>query len=745
MSHRNTKVAWDINSKEIVYIGDRNDWKMTGRDKQHRPIWIPKSGAPEKADRGRNHYCCSEKHVPLKVNQGAVNKWSFSAVRSGSSLSSCNLQPLLGDFQNSRGEGPRHKRAKYILAHFLQSPPGKDEFNVKRGFDVISEGIEKQIPGESVIPDITIEHDDGRPDTYVEIVVTSAPHQNPNAWLFYESRQEQLVVIDVKDNQRGWHYQQERILEILVEKFRRYFNDPERTNAPKIWDDRASSHIPISGLVREWVDSHLDDAEREAWEQQVKADKEEEHDKAKKEHEKLERERQSKKAKRKTILDRATKAAEKFDRTNPRTPATRRIISAYHLETILIESWVAFVADFPDSLKKWLDCEIEDKECIDGARDHYQSRRQRITASIRGDITSADIRLDHDMIEDLVIAVEGEVKLLADAYEKRQKERNQDNQAEQDKQDDYDASLKEIREKEGVAASNRRGERRDFGDKATQVTNHCQAITDAASRYEQLITVHAMQNYQALTQVTTARDNALREIKNAIRHSPPQHYVTVKKDVDKHILDIDNVITKAKRAMDYIDSHRTKLEGLAEPPWMASFGILSRPLKAASEHRLPPDYWDADYPDRELDLDTRLAGLSEHTDTIADVTNYVVEWEAGYTDLTRWELPSVGGRIRLHGDDLSTQIRDFGDNAVRLCDNRIGGVLRFFNSLKGFGFILPDDRSQQDHFFHESSIVGDNLETTNFTPGMKVIFTPTNGKKGPVAQRVQKMPLHWDY
>jgi hypothetical protein len=286
MSHRNTKVAWDINSKEIVYIGDRNDWKMTGRDKQHRPIWIPKSGAPEKADRGRNHYCCSEKHVPLKVNQGAVNKWSFSAVRSGSSLSSCNLQPLLGDFQNSRGEGPRHKRAKYILAHFLQSPPGKDEFNVKRGFDVISEGIEKPIPGisQTVEPDIRIEHDDGRPDTYVEIVVTSAPHQNPNAWLFYESRQEQLVVIDVKDNERGWHYQQERILEILVRKFRRYFNDPERTNAPKTWDDRASSHIPISGLVREWVDSHLDDVERKAWEQQVKADKEEEHDKAKKEH-----------------------------------------------------------------------------------------------------------------------------------------------------------------------------------------------------------------------------------------------------------------------------------------------------------------------------------------------------------------------------------------------------------------------------------------------------------------------------
>ena len=50
MSHRDTQVAWDIESQEIVYIGDKEDWEMTGRDDvgpEGRPIWIPKAGKPE--------------------------------------------------------------------------------------------------------------------------------------------------------------------------------------------------------------------------------------------------------------------------------------------------------------------------------------------------------------------------------------------------------------------------------------------------------------------------------------------------------------------------------------------------------------------------------------------------------------------------------------------------------------------------------------------------------------------------
>ena len=747
MTHRDTQTAWDIESEEFVTIGRRTEWEMTGRDEKRRPIWIPKAGDPDKADRGRKHYCCSDMHVPLRVNQGAVNKWSFSSVRSGSSLSSCNLQQRLGEFRNARGEGPRHKKAKYILAHFLQSRPGKAEFNVKDGFNVIREGIEKKIPGESVIPDITIEHDDGRPDTYVEIVVTSAPHQNSNAWPFYEDRQKQLIVVDVMDNEEGWHYRKERIYEILVAKFRRYFNDPERTNAPKTWDDRVSSHIPISGILRRWTEAHLDEVERQAQRRQEqeqealddkkRAKQEAEYKstikKARQEYTEKQNEIRSERENRLEILNRATETTQKYYKTNPQTEDTKELIASYKLDTIRIKSWIDFKHDFLHTLGEWASVIIEDKEAIDRAREFYQSGGQSISASIRGEITSSEIILDHDLIEDLVSDAEDEVNILTEAFEKREEDRK--TQAEQAA---VNANLKAMqdRQNKALAATKRREERRDFGDKATEVTNLCQAITNAASRYKFLKTYHSTLNYQALSQVTTVYDQAFRDIKIAVGHSPTPHYVTVRNEVDRLIIEIDQINNAPKEAMDYIYSQRTELDALEKP--------LRESEEAASEHRLPNLYWEIDYPDRESDLNTRLAGLSKHTDTITDVNNYLEAWEAGYTDLTEWKL--FYGKIGTHGDSLIRMITKKRNNAVRLCDGRLVGILKFFNSKDGYGFIQPNDRSLEDHYFHESSIVANKPEirSSHSSRFYEVIFTSSRGKKGPVAKRVQLKPDDWD-
>ena len=255
MDHKDTQVAWSLDDKSPVDIGDRDEWEFDGYDKKGRALWTPNKTGAEKAGRNKTHFCCSQLHVPLKVNQGRDNKWSFSAVTSGQNLSSCDLLPMIAEFHNSIGEGARHRNAKEILTQFLESSDARDEFEVKK---VYPDGY--QIPGESVQPDITIEHIDDS-YTYVEIVDTHAPHQNHIAWMFYETRQAQLVVIDVDDD-RGWHYDKHLIQKLLIKKFERYFNDPVRTNAPKTWDERVQRHIPIAGLISKWVGEHLQEEDR---------------------------------------------------------------------------------------------------------------------------------------------------------------------------------------------------------------------------------------------------------------------------------------------------------------------------------------------------------------------------------------------------------------------------------------------------------------------------------------------------
>jgi CspA family cold shock protein len=62
------------------------------------------------------------------------------------------------------------------------------------------------------------------------------------------------------------------------------------------------------------------------------------------------------------------------------------------------------------------------------------------------------------------------------------------------------------------------------------------------------------------------------------------------------------------------------------------------------------------------------------------------------------------------------------------------GIVKWFNSTKGFGFITPDDGSP-DVFAHFSSIDGSGFR--ELTEGQKVDFDIEQGPKGPQAKRVK--------
>lgn len=58
------------------------------------------------------------------------------------------------------------------------------------------------------------------------------------------------------------------------------------------------------------------------------------------------------------------------------------------------------------------------------------------------------------------------------------------------------------------------------------------------------------------------------------------------------------------------------------------------------------------------------------------------------------------------------------------------GVVKWFSSEKGFGFITPDDGSA-DVFVHFSAISGDGFK--NLEEAQKVEYDVTAGQKGPQA------------
>ncbi len=64
--------------------------------------------------------------------------------------------------------------------------------------------------------------------------------------------------------------------------------------------------------------------------------------------------------------------------------------------------------------------------------------------------------------------------------------------------------------------------------------------------------------------------------------------------------------------------------------------------------------------------------------------------------------------------------------------DRETGVVKWFNSSKGFGFIERD--SGNDVFVHYSAISGDGYRSLE--EGQRVEFTVVEGQKGPQAQDV---------
>ncbi len=68
-------------------------------------------------------------------------------------------------------------------------------------------------------------------------------------------------------------------------------------------------------------------------------------------------------------------------------------------------------------------------------------------------------------------------------------------------------------------------------------------------------------------------------------------------------------------------------------------------------------------------------------------------------------------------------------------DQRAKGRVKWFNDGKGFGFIEPEDGSQ-DIFVHYSAITGEG--DRSLTEGQEVTFEIAAGEKGPAAQNVQK-------
>lgn len=63
------------------------------------------------------------------------------------------------------------------------------------------------------------------------------------------------------------------------------------------------------------------------------------------------------------------------------------------------------------------------------------------------------------------------------------------------------------------------------------------------------------------------------------------------------------------------------------------------------------------------------------------------------------------------------------------------GVVKFFNSRKGYGFITPDDGTG-DVFVHMSAIIADSDEQKILNQYDEVTYEITEGQKGPQASEV---------
>jgi CspA family cold shock protein len=68
-------------------------------------------------------------------------------------------------------------------------------------------------------------------------------------------------------------------------------------------------------------------------------------------------------------------------------------------------------------------------------------------------------------------------------------------------------------------------------------------------------------------------------------------------------------------------------------------------------------------------------------------------------------------------------------------EERLTGVVKWFNSQKGYGFIQPE--TGPDVFVHYSAIRGNGYR--NLEEGERVEFSITEGQKGPQASDVIRL------
>ena len=64
------------------------------------------------------------------------------------------------------------------------------------------------------------------------------------------------------------------------------------------------------------------------------------------------------------------------------------------------------------------------------------------------------------------------------------------------------------------------------------------------------------------------------------------------------------------------------------------------------------------------------------------------------------------------------------------------GTVKWFSSEKGYGFITPDDGSD-DLFVHHSAIVGEGFKS--LAENARVQYEPAQGDKGPQATNVAEL------